>query len=397
MDQGGLYVGAGQVVGVAIGPLQEDRPYTWVHLRRGRKAMHLIAHGTAATAEELLKTTGTRVPMALCIDHERCVHRAVAAEGPLHDLLPLAFPNAPVDDLCVSVRAHSGASGCSMMRRAQALELLAPFESAGARVVDLTIGPWDLLGLAPLLGSADDALTLHRSRFVRAEGSLRLERVDADGAAMIQLGPDRLPAAQALAFATAWAWAVPTEARASTHADLVLGARSQEKARLRYERLLVGALLLFVILFGGEWALQRTVAAERARTDGNVQDRVALLKAVEQERQLLQERQALAQALGVDSLRRLAVQAAAIAATVPAGIRLDRLALDPLQAPLQEREPVRIARGVALVRGTCARTELLNAWMDSLRTVRGVRGVRLLGYRLAADGGDPVFDLEITT
>jgi hypothetical protein len=35
--------------------------------------------------------------------------------------------------------------------------------------------------------------------------------------------------------------------------------------------------------------------------------------------------------------------------------------------------------------------------MDSLRTVRGVRGVRLLGYRLAADGGDPVFDLEITT
>ena len=100
MDKGGLYIGAGHVVGVAA-QANEARAmvYTYAYLQRKGEQMLLRGTGEASSIEALLKAIGTRVPIALCLDTPRCVHRVLHSTGTPEVLVAQAFPNAPLTDL----------------------------------------------------------------------------------------------------------------------------------------------------------------------------------------------------------------------------------------------------------------------------------------------------------
>jgi Tfp pilus assembly protein PilN len=129
--------------------------------------------------------------------------------------------------------------------------------------------------------------------------------------------------------------------------------------------------------------------------EGSGADRAALARQVEEEQAVLAERTALAQRLGMDTARRSAVLAAELAATVPEGIRLERLAVDPLSGTLKEREPAAFEHGKVLLRGTCSTTAVLNTWMDTLRRHAPGRTVRLLGYSTDVQHPEPVFEISL--
>lgn len=392
MDSGGLYVGAGQVVGVAL----QGAMYRYVHLVRRRRAVVLRRHGEADSVAALVKAVGTRVPMALCVDHERCVHRVVTDGTTAEERIAKAFPGAATGSMCASLRTQSGMTGCSMMRRDEATALLHDFVAAGARVVDLRIGPWDLLALAPLLAATDEGTAPSGTRILARNGALVLERTAADPAATMFLGGDPLPAVRALAFATAWGHLVPEAARTVIHEDLVLEARSHERARLWYERTLVAGLVLILGLVAAEALLAHQVDRSRAQRDDHSKAMEELRSAVEAARQERTADDALAVAMGLSGGARLSTRAATIAASTPAHIRLDRVQVDPLLEQLEEHRPVAVGTGMVRIQGRCADAALLHAWMDSLRMLPSVAAVRLVGYRPAADDGGPVFDLELS-
>ncbi|HMQ77080.1 MAG TPA: hypothetical protein PKE21_13605 [Flavobacteriales bacterium] len=395
MDKGGPYVGAGHVLGVSVQTGTGGPVHRWVHLVRGRRAVHLRGHGEAANAQELIRQVGTRIPMALCIDHERCVHRVVPAEGSAEDQVRRAFAGANVAEVCVSLRVLEGSTGCSMMRRAEAVAIVKALADAGTRVVDLRIGPWDLLSLKALLpegsgpgASADTWVGLR-------DGALVLERNAVGPDRSLDLGGDRLPAAHALAFASAWCWLFPGPGRTMMHEDLLAGARSEERARLWYERALLAGLAMILVLVAFEAGLAHRVDREKAVEDGAVQRLADLRAAVEDARAELAAGQALAEAMGAHEAGRLAARAAAIAQLTPPSIRLDRLAVDPVRGAPVQKEPLEVERGVVRIHGRCADAALLNSWMDSLRSRPHAGTVRLLGYRPATDDGGPEFELEI--
>ena len=395
MDKGGPYVGAGHVLGVSVQTGTGGPVHRWVHLVRGRRAVHLRGHGEAENASELIRQVGTRVPLALCVDHERCIHRVVPDEGSAEEQVGRAFAGANVSEACVSLRAKEGSTGCSMMRRGEAGAIIKSLGRCGGRGGGLRRGPWDLLALEALLPKGTDAVTASGTWVGLRDGRLALERSPSGPATSIDLEGERLPATHALAFVTAWCWLLPGPGRTMLHEDLLTGARAQERARLWYERMLLAGLGVILFLVAFEAGLAHRVDREKAVEDGAVRRLADLEVAVEQARAELVAGQALASAMGLEGGGRLAARAAAIAAHTPLPIRLDRLVVDPMRSAPEDREPLVVERGVVRIHGRCDDAALLNSWMDSLRTRPGTGTVRLLGYRPTADGGGPEFELEI--
>ena len=397
MDKGGLYIGAGHVVGVAAQANEAGAMvYTYAYLQRKGEQMLLRGTGEASSIEALLKAIGTRVPIALCLDTPRCVHRVLHSTGTPEDLVAQAFPNAPLTDLRVGQWRMGQGTGLSMVRASEVRQVLEELVGQGARAVSLHIGPWALLGVLPLLGDLPLERTFGQHRFRFEEGSLAdLERSTGVQQPELHIGEDRIPGAHALAFATAWSHLVPSADEIVTTDALVTDGQRQEKARRGYEGWMLGALAIMLLLLTGEQLLSRSLSDRRHLLEGSGADRAALARQVEEEKALLAERTALAQSLGLNAARRSAVLAAELASTVPDGIRLERLAVDPLSGTLKEREPAVFEHDAVLLRGTCSTTAALNTWMDTLRRHAPGRTVRLLGYSTDAQHPEPVFEISL--
>jgi Tfp pilus assembly protein PilN len=397
MDKGGLYIGAGHVVGVAVQATAAGAVvYTYAYLQRKGEQILLRGTGEAGSIEALLKDIGTRVPIALCLDTPRCVHRVLHSTGAPEDLVAQAFPNAPLTDLRVGQWRMGQGTGLSMVRASEVQQVLEELVGKGARAVSLHIGPWPLLGMLPLLGDLPAERTFGQHRFLFEEGALTaVERTTEPGPSELHIGEDRVPGAHALAFATAWAHLVPSADQHVTSDELVADGQRQEKARRWYEGWMLVALATLLILLTGEQLLSHSLNDRRHLLEGSGADRAALARQIAEEQAVLAERTALAQRLGLDTARRSAVFAAELAATVPEGIRLERLAVDPLSGTLKEREPAAFEHGKVLLRGTCSTTAVLNTWMDTLRRHAPGRTVRLLGYSTDVQHPEPVFEISL--
>lgn len=397
MDKGGLYIGAGHVIGVAAQAAADgSMMYTYAYLQRKGEQMLLRGTGEASSIEALLKAIGTRVPIALCIDTPRCVHRVLQSTGTPEDLVAQAFPNAPLTDLRVGQWRMGQGTALSMVRASEVKQVLEELLGMGARAVSLHIGPWALLGVLPLLGDLPTERNFGQHRFRFEEGSLAaLERSTEAELPELRIGEDRIPGAHALAFATAWDHLVPSADQHITTDELVTDGQRQEKARRWYEGWMLGSLAILLLLITGEQLLSRSLSDRGHLLEGSGADRAALARQVEEAKALLMERTALAQSLGLNAARRAAALAAELASTVPEGIRLERLAVDPLSGTLKEREPAVFVHDEVLLRGTCSTTAVLNTWMDTLRQHAPGRKVRLLGYSTDAQHPEPVFEISL--
>lgn len=397
MERGGIIVGQGEAIGVAVHAVTAEAiALTHVHLHRRKDGVHLRAQGEASDIAGLASTYGTRIPVALTMDTDRCVHRVLHRTGEPDDLLRQAFPNAALDELCTSVWKAGPTTGLSMARRSAVTEVVARFHALGFRVVRVSIGPWALLGLHALLGEEAGAWSASGHTFTFADGLLTAHATTrvTEGRS-IQLDADRIEDRHALAFADAWAHLVPTAERQDTPLPEVIAAQREERARYRYERGLLIAAVLFVLVIGGERAVAYQLARSRSTLKSSATTQARDRETLEALRANVQAMEGIGEELGLGRSDGLALQAAQVAATVPTGIRLDRLVEHPLRGPLKEREPLTTERGVVRVSGTCRDAGVLDAWMSVLKGTAGLSTVKLLGYSIDPETATPRFELEL--
>lgn len=397
MERGGIIVGQGEVIGVAVHAVTaEALVLAHVHLHRRKDGVHVRAQGEATDLAGLAATYGTRIPVALTMDTDRCVHRVLQRTGEPDELLRQAFPNAALDELSTSVWKAGPATGLSMARRSAVTEVVARFHALGFRVVRVSIGPWALLGLRALLGEEAEAWSSGGHSFTFDDGLLTAHAATrTTEGPTIQLDADRIEDRHALAFAGAWAHLVPTAERQDTPLPEVVAAQREERARYRYERGLLVAAVLFVLVIGGERAVAYQLARSRSTLKSSATTQARDREALEALRANVQAMEGIGEELGLGRSDGLALQAARVAATVPSGIRLDRLVEHPLRGPLKEREPLATERGIVRVSGTCRDAGALDAWMSVLKGTAGLSTVKLLGYSIDPETSTPRFELEL--
>lgn len=392
MERGGLLVGPGNVVGIAL--TTGDAPMTWVHLRRHGDHVSVKGHGTASDAHDLKKQVGTRMPLAVALDGSGCVNRVMPHHANASDVLQAAFPGAQAEHLLFSAWAAEGAVGASMMRRQQCALLLDPLRQSGFRIVHRSLGPWGLLALRETNGSPESTWTVgeHEFRF-NEKGDLETYERRASARDDLSLGDERIPATHALACSAAWEHLVPHAARVVTDSSDLDADRMEERARVRYERLMLALCAWLVLLLAGDALLrsQAPMALDHG-TGASAAPVKAELLAV---REAIAAREAIATELGLARPRRTATHLQSLLNEVPTGILLDRLQWEPLEAPLRAEDAARFRHGAAHVTGTCSDAAVLQHWMTALRAAAGVRDVRLQGYAQNPGLVRPVFQLEL--
>ncbi|MCB0770939.1 MAG: hypothetical protein KDC00_11100 [Flavobacteriales bacterium] len=383
-----------QVIGISV---QSDgsNELHYVHLRKSRAGIHVLDEGTATDATSLKEACGTRIPLVLAWDATGCINRISRTSGPLEELMPQAFPGARVNDLHISGWSADQCTGMSIVRKDQLHDSLQHLREAGFRIVDLLIGPWALLHLRSVLPEGEQDRSLAGRTFQYTNSELQAVRNTEPEPTVLTIGTETIANTHALAMAAAWEYFVPAQERLLTEDEPCAVDRREERARVRYEfglvALAASLLLMLMVDIGLRSALERTSGAFK---QDHVQHNM-----VEQEisrlRVDVEARETIAAQLGVLRGERFAVRAKRILSEVPSTVVLDRLILDPLEAPLRKDELPSTAQGRVQVSGSCTNGEALHSWMNALRTTPGISSVRIADFTSEDRDGRSVFTIEL--
>jgi hypothetical protein len=393
MEAGGLYIGSGHVIGVV--QRSEGEPYWYVHLRRRGDRVEQLAQGEAADVAALVKAVGTRVPWVVVFDGPRVIHRLVQVKATAEEALAAAFPNAPLDQLLVSGHSTGTHHAFSMVRAEEVAPIRSAMQAAGARLVDLSVGPWCLLELHPLVDPEAYGDGIGGHCFTLEDRSLVAHHRVELPPGVRQIGDTEVAEEAVLAWAAAWAYLVPSAQRVQPLGTPCAADRAQERARVWYERVLLGAAALIMLLLGLDIGLRQATQATGAAQAAVRTAHAAAMKEVGALEQQVAEREALLAQLGNARQGALAARMALVLADVPRGIRLDRVQVEPLVAPLRDREPMDIHQGRTVLEGTCGDPALLSQWVNALQHTQQAGTVRMTGYGVETGGTHPRFQITV--
>jgi hypothetical protein len=327
----------------------------------------------------------------------RTISRVVQTGGvDMESALRRAFPNAPMDQLLLSAWREGDGAGASIMRREHAAPFLDGLRQRGFRCVQCEVGPWGLLNLRNLIAAEQNPWHCQGQRFTFEGQDLVAHGVEAGPVSDIVFGEETIPSTHTLAFAAAWESLLPSAQRYGVPDPSVVEDRREESARVWYERLLVGSLIVLLSLLGGERLLHGRISKEQAALQVNAAEQSKVRNELMSLRGEVEAREALVQQLGLGKVRGIALRTGSILRTVPKDVLLDRFSIDPLLGPLRERERVSTLRGLVRLEGTCTDATVLNAWMAELRRASNIQQVRLVSFATSSTGERPSFIIEIT-
>lgn len=397
MDPGDFIVGKGQMLGVVVHAWTDDSILlSHVHLHQRSDGIDVRVQGSAAGLAELVKQYGTRIPVSLVLDTPRCVHKVIASTGDRTTILQQAFPNAPLEQLATSVWRTGTAAGASMARKDMVLEILHGFAAHGLRVVCLTIGPWGLLQLRSLL--CDEASEWRMGGHLFSfQGEVLTKHVRCHEVvnSIYMLDSEKIAEHHALAFCAALEKLAPPRERDDIDLPEVIIAGGEELARLWYEHGLLVICAIFVLMFGAERITSYHLDGIQQDLKTANRDQAKDMEAIKELSMRIASLEKLGHTIGTQGGEGLALRAARVVATVPVGICLDGLVVDPLLKLPRDREKLTVEAGLIRVQGTCANASQLDQWMETLRKLRGNPTVRLLSYTVDQEDDLPHFELEL--
>jgi hypothetical protein len=397
MDRGGIIVGKKQVLGIALHEWTgEGIRLSHVHLHQRGNRVHVRDQGDTGSLTALVKKYGTRIPISLVIDTARCVHRVIDPVGEPTSILQQAFPNAPLDQLATSIWRTDNRAGVSMARRDMVKGILHQFSSHGLRVVRSAIGPWGLLGLRSLLNSEGSEWRMAGHTFTFTDGTLTGHVIcQEDTEATFTLDTEEVNGSHAMALMAAWEKLSPPNERHDVDLPEIVLAKKEERARLWYEHgLLIGCAIIGLLIGGERFAAHRLDLVQQDLKTAT-HDQAKDMEATKELEARMVTMEKLGQLIGTQGGDGLALHAARIISTVPAGIRLDGLAVDPLLNLPKEREKLTVETGLIRIQGTCANAGLLDQWTATLRGLRDGPTVRLLSYTVDPEDNLPHFELQL--
>lgn len=390
-------IGANELVGVEARAGEGDAwRFRWVHLRKGRSGVRIMRSGEVdGNAEALAAAFGPRYPVALAVLHERILLRSTGQPFIIERDLQQWLPNVQRNDLLVDAYRLDQSSLVAIARRSLVDGLLDALGGAGIRPVALALGPWVCASMRVHWSTAGPAASWGPHHFsTGAQGAwTHEERTTVSGT--IPLGDEELDARWACAMAAAWQhWFAPVAQEITPHPG-IQHARSEERARLLYERASLAVVVILLLVLGTDLLLRRTIARERDGLNEVLAERTMQQAELDTLRDRMTAREQLLATGGFAHAGRNMQVLDALASSVPAGIRLSEIWLAPLSKPLRAEEAPQRRPGILSMAGTVRDPALLPAWTARLKAMEHVNGARLISLRSDAQAPAPVFHLEI--
>lgn len=295
--------------------------------------------------------------VALSLLGKGVLTRKIEQPGPAAAVLQKILPNVNPEEFYVQFHQDGGGHYVSLLRRAEADQLIAEFESYGFRVVSL-----NLAGFA-------------------ASGILRPEVMDE------ALRPAYDAAFQVLLLGDE---AVEVE-------DQVLHYTKQQAfARLKLLRTarLAGISMVFLLLLN--FMLHRYYAGQAAQLSARNRVSGAAAGQLRATEAAMFQKTALIRSVGWMAGLNPAFLSDRLFAVLPGGVRVQEFSLNPVRKGdgHGSQEPV-YQNGLIEVTGSCAEAEDLNSWLLAVKAFSWVKDCSIRNYLVSAESGLGIFTVHI--
>ena len=346
-------------------------------------------------------------PVALVLAGRGLVLRPLAGENVVPDAAQLAalLPGTNPADFYCQYLVGPAQTLVALVRRVPVQELLAAFAAAGLWVTAVQLGPLGLVEVLPYLPAEARRAALPAGPFLvqLTPDGLHLAGAGSPPASELpahhyELGGEAVAAGQVLAYAAALALltGAPGPARLAELPELH-HQQAEWGQRRWFRRLRLGVPVGILGLLLANLLASQALLTHHNELQGAVGGNQQLLARVRAAQRVVGQQQAFLTATGWTQPSVNSLCADRLAATLPPGIQLLAIAINPMQEqPGQGSGAVpRFRPGVVAVKGQCASAQQFNTWLQRLTHQPWVRAVRDQNFAYDYAGGLGTFTFTL--
>ena len=402
------------VTGVAL-TFQADgtwvADYCRVHRRKALVTVTQQGEGlyTGAAMQQALGPEPAAVAMALAGRGVLLRTLPLVSEGQpaaYAEALAAALPGVNLADFYIQYQPTSVGVQAALIRKTVVDELLTELQAVGLWVVTLSLGAASVAALLPYLPASMKQQPLRAGNFLLypATDGAQFSRIDYQPSTTpadqvtYPVGNEQLSAAQLLPYSAALSALVgpvggTEQGSAVPRADEL--AREWGYRRW-FQRLRLAVPVAILVLLLGNFLASQQLTTERGHLTARLGNNQQLLEHVQELRQATALKHAFLTTSGWAQPSWNALCADRLAASLPAGLDLLSLEINPPQDPaVAAGKPAAFRHDVVIVRGQCHDAQRFNAWLQVISKLPWVQAVRDQNFTYDYAGGVGVFTFTL--
>lgn len=346
------------------------------------------------------------IPLVLALEGRGILHKATGEHIPVPhtdaEAVALILPTATASDFHVQRNEGYDRHYITIVRRETISSLTSTLKewlSVPCDVIAIEAGPFSLQELVPFLGPewqeaspqiGHYAVTLQKGRIAQLESTSETRPSE-----KYPIGEDMLTPQLLLAYASALRVLLGSGA-SSLAPELLAEGRDQWQQKLLFRRRGIAIMSIFLgSLLVNFWLFLHLTAKNQALTarSNHYQKEIKTLETL---RQTVQQQQKFLQTTGWLAPSRQSVYSDQLAATVPEGLQLTSMDLNPAdEAASRLQQQAVFIQNVISIEGKCREAQSLNLWLQALSRLPWVKHIQKQNFAYDYAAGIGTFSFTI--
>jgi hypothetical protein len=338
----------------------------------------------ASTVSDLRGAVDSGLPVSLSVAGRGILHKKISEptsekSKSLTDILP----NAKAEDFYLQQYAIDDAAGLySIVRRQTLHDLLAEFKREGFMIVSVSLGPFAVRKVLPLLnvGARLDIASHHFQIANNRISDYHFENTN-NGEDEITIDTEKLESSLLVAYSSALQILSVDDKELVLAVDGIEADRNEAMHRKLFRLTGMALLGFFLVLLMGNFFFYSYYSSQYNALSGNQVRYAEFQNNLENLNRRVEERELFLTKTGWMRPSRISLYADRIGETVPSSITLRELSVNPLNETLTRTEKkLMFTTGKIMISGSCLRPTDLNPWISNIRLIDWVANVEMQNY-----------------
>lgn len=378
-----------------------------LELRKG--VVSILGKKQWESIEKAEKELDKTIPVALVLNGKGVLHKTVTLSGAdqvlNEQMLYTVMPAVKPADFYVQLYQAGKTGFFSLARRETVDKFLMELKGEGVKVIAISFGPfifsatWPYIreehGQGKMFMIGEHQLEMGESGIIGYQ-TLVADQCPTIDSEIVKIGDEQVEHEYVLAYAAAFSKVSGSVSGLQLTVEDVIASQDERRQQKLFRFGFTMALVFFFVLLMGNFLFFGSLSDKNADLQeqvgfhqGNLDKMAAMQKEAAEKRSFLQ-------ATGWLHDDRLSFYADRLASTVPAGIRLTEVSLNPLDRKLSKSVNKQIfEQGSMAVLGVCRSPVELNAWMQEIGRQAWVKGVDRRNYTYDQSKGNGTFEFRV--
>ncbi|UII80127.1 hypothetical protein [Flagellimonas sp. CMM7] len=375
------------VIGITLG---DSIKYRALVLEKNKENLSIVKSFAVGDFDEIKKEIKTNVPIILNFSGKGIISKKTRANG---NYIKEVLFNGNPDDFYIYTVFQNAHNFVSICRKEVIDEQIHKFEKTKYKTIDYSIGPY-----VACLGKSmfkEDVLRLDDGELIFANGNItdHVRRTKESLVVKYKVGNNNLDGNEIVLLSSLLNNLYPSDIIDYDN-ELLSANLNDQKLKKVFDYCSVGTLALFLLTLLGSYMLlghynEKYVEYEKGLYHFN--DNYSQIKKMEED---LINKRFIVENSGVLNKNFISFYINEIASSVPEGILLGNLKVNPLLKKVKGSEPISIGTNIILIEGETNNSFYLNQWVKKLKTKPWTNKIEILNLNKVDRNAD-LFSLKI--